>query len=158
MKPLLIIFSMLLVWNTTVSPKAYEYLKAENLTTLKEGVSYLSAQESTDQNKAYIGTIYMKMAGYESTPKTKLDVFRKGHDMLESVILTNQSNGEYRYLRLIIQENAPSILMYNSNITEDVNTIEGTFSDFSKTLQKIVLDYAKQSNALSHDKLLKTIE
>jgi hypothetical protein len=40
---------------------------------------------------------------------------------LDSSIEIDQKNGEQRYLRLLIQLNAPSFLFYNQDIDSDLN-------------------------------------
>ena len=105
------------------------------------------ANESTDQ-MAYLGTLKMKKAEYLKTPKDKLAVFKEGKGLLEMAITKNNKNAEYRFLRLIIQENAPKVLKYNTNIKEDAKFISSGYLSFSTEVKTAVLNYSKTSASL----------
>lgn len=103
--------------------------------------------------KAYHASLIMKEAKFAISPFTKLERFNKGKELLESVIALNKNNTEYRFLRLMVQENAPSILGYDTNIKQDSQLIKTGFSQLSETIQTVVLNYSKTSNNLSYSQL-----
>lgn len=103
--------------------------------------------------KAYHASLIMKEAKFAISPFTKLERFNKGKELLESVIALNKNNTEYRFLRLMVQENAPSMLGYDTNIKQDSQHIKTGFSQLSETIQTVVLNYSKTSNNLSYSQL-----
>ena len=57
-------------------------------------------------------------------------------------------NPEFHFLRLMIQENAPKIVKYHSDIEKDVSIIQESYKKMSPELQTAVMDYRKQSKSL----------
>lgn len=89
----------------------------------KENVEQMLAKYSKKKSpvdEAYYGVCTAIMAQYVFFPTTKLKSFYTGKDKLDNSIEVNQENGEQRYLRLLIQLNAPSFLLYNKNIDSDL--------------------------------------
>lgn len=105
------------------------------------------ATENTDQ-MAYLGALKMKKAEHLKTPKDKLELFKVGKDLLEKAILKNGSNAEYRFLRLMIQENAPKVLKYNTKVQEDAKFISSNYLSLSSDVKSAVLNYSKTSASL----------
>lgn len=103
---------------------------------------------SLPDRDAYEGALLMKKSDLIDNKKTKLSLFRTGKQKLDSTILENDENCEFRLLRLMIQENAPQILGYNKQINEDCILIKKKFSSSSVLLQNIILDYSKKSKKL----------
>lgn len=68
---------------------------------------------------AYVVSLKMKQAEYKVFPWSKLKIFNKEKKTLESLIKKHPKNIHLRYMRLVIQENLPKILNYNSSIKED---------------------------------------
>jgi len=100
------------------------------------------------EKEAYKGTLLMKKAGLVKKPKDKLAFFKEGRIKLETVIANNSTNTEYRFLRLIIQENAPRITKYRAQVEEDKEYIKKNFGSLSPTVQEVVKDYSKTSAIL----------
>lgn len=98
--------------------------------------------------QAYTGVLMMRKAEFVKGVKKKLDLFKEGGRKLEDAIAKNKLNAEYRFLRLLIQENAPSILSYNANIQEDSKMVKDHYAHLNPDTQKAVLDYSKKSKAL----------
>jgi len=89
----------------------------------KENVERMIASYSSDNStvdQAYLGVCQAIMAQYVFLPTSKLKSFYDGKDLLDESIEENKDNGEQRYLRLLIQLNAPSFLFYNKNIDTDL--------------------------------------
>jgi hypothetical protein len=100
------------------------------------------------EKKAYRGALLMKKAGLVSGPRAKLSLFKEGHRLLEKAISNEPSNVTYRFLRMIIQENAPRILNYNDEIEEDAKVITVKFDTLSPAIKSAVIDYGKKSKYL----------
>ena len=100
------------------------------------------------EKDAYEGALQMKKAGLLHRPKDKLAVFRSGAIKLESALAKDSSNGEYHFLRLIIQENAPGVVHYNKEVEKDSQFVYRSFRLLSPVVQKAILDYSKHSKKL----------
>lgn len=106
-------------------------------------------ETSTNINKgAYSGALLMKKAALIKGASKKLNVFKDGHTKLEAAIEKDKDNVEWRFLRLIIQENAPKILNYKSDKKEDAAIIQHSFKKLSPDVQSAVMDYRKHSDTL----------
>lgn len=104
---------------------------------------------SFQEKQAYEGALLMRKAGLLKRPKDKLHVFKQGATKLETAISGNNSNAEYRFLRLIIQEHAPKILKYNKQINDDSAIIKTHFKSMQPPVQQAVKDYAESSKILN---------
>lgn len=90
----------------------------------------------------------MKKAGLVKNVKSKLKLFKEGHHKLEEAIEKDNSNIEYRFLRLIIQENAPDILNYNKDIKKDSAFIKENYKNLPVVVRDAIEDYSKKSKVL----------
>jgi hypothetical protein len=97
---------------------------------------------------AFLGTLLMKKAGLVSGPEKKLSLFKSGHKKLDSAILLDSLNTEFRFMRLMIQEHAPGILGYKGDLTKDKDYIRKTFRTLPDVVQQAVLTYSKKSGIL----------
>jgi hypothetical protein len=68
---------------------------------------------------AYVYAIEMRQAEYKINPIIKLNIFNKTKKKLNQLIINNPDNIHLRYIRLMLQEKAPSILGYTNFIDED---------------------------------------
>lgn len=100
---------------------------------------------TTSDKNAYRGALLMKKAGYQKTPKDKLSLFKQGRLLLEKEIETNSKNTEYHFLRLIIQENAPKMLKYNTNIVEDAAWVKKHYTEVNSDVRSAIVNYSKTS-------------
>ncbi len=96
---------------------------------------------------AYKGTLLMKKASTIRSPKG-LQVFNQGKKMLDNVIAKENGNAEYRFLRLVIQENCPKALNYHSNIKQDVELIKKKYPQLPPKVKGAVVDYSKGSKVI----------
>jgi len=95
----------------------------------------------------------MKKSGLVKSAAQKLNLFKEGKKKLEKAISVDQENGEYRFLRLMIQENCPPILKYNSQIQEDLKKVKSSYKSFDSILKSAVLNYSKKSKYLKESDL-----
>ncbi len=98
--------------------------------------------------EAFEGALLMKKAGFAAFPGDKLSLFKSGRKKLESAILKDDKNGEFRFLRLVIQEHAPGIVNYRKNLEEDGQYVRDSFKTLLKVVQDAVRDYSKKSKIL----------
>ncbi len=108
---------------------------------------------SFKEKDAFIAVLLMKKAGFVKSVKQKLKLFSEGKLKLEQCITKDKNNGEYRFLRLSIQENCPALIKYNSNINEDKSVIVQQFKSFDKDLKAAILKYCKTSQYLNEKEL-----
>ena len=106
--------------------------------------SSLSGQE----RDAFEGALLMRKAGTAFSPAQKLSLFKKGGKKLEAAIKADPQNVEFRFLRLMVQENAPKIVGYKDNIKADSEMVKNSLSSLSKSTQNAVNSYAKKSQYL----------
>lgn len=157
MRQLLIVF---LMFFTTFNASAeidkahfFEVFGSSSASKISAERAKLEKMKQTTEVKAYLGAIIMKEAKFKSSAMEKLKHFTKGRKILDAQIEANSSEVEFRVLRLMIQENCPSILLYSDNIESDAAYITKKFKSLDNTIQSIVLSYAKKSDALSASKL-----
>jgi hypothetical protein len=100
------------------------------------------------EKEAYEGALLMRKSGLIAGPPKKLNLFKEGSKKLETAISKDSSNAEYRFLRLMVQENAPSLLGYRSNIKKDSDFVREHYKNLSETVQKAILNYNKISKSL----------
>ncbi len=127
----------------------YKSMESKKETEVFAMEKLVAVSEVNSDQKAYYGAILMKSAEFQKTPSDKLKKFKQGKELLENVIGSNPTNTEYRFLRLIIQENAPKLLKYNSNISEDVKLIQDNYPKLSKEIKTAIVNYSKTSSNLS---------
>ena len=82
---------------------------------------------------AYVISISMKQAKYNYNPYNKLIIFNENKKRLDQLIINHNSNVHLRYVRLVIQENSPSFLGYNSNINSDKSFLKEKLSISDET-------------------------
>ncbi len=126
----------------------YTDLSSESETTIAAQIKSLKKLSSTSETRAFIGVFVMKSAQFEFAPWSKWNVFSRGKDLLEKEISAHSSNVEFRFLRLLIQENAPGIVMYSDNIDADAKIVKKSYKTLEKESQDFILKYSKKSEAL----------
>lgn len=98
----------------------------------------------------YKGCATMMMAKHVFSPFSKMSYFKKGKQMLESAINSDNKNYELRFLRFIAQTNMPSFLGYNNDIEKDKEYILNYYSHIKDAeLKEFVLPSLKKSKYLT---------
>lgn len=126
----------------------YSAFSSENLELVDKQLSILK-KSSFKEKKGFQGALLMKKAGLVGNLREKLNLFIVGHKKLEEAIKADPLNTEFRFLRLIIQENAPGILNYNEELEQDSIHIKKGFSSLPAPIQKVILDYSRKSEFLT---------
>lgn len=130
------------------SAEVYKALASGDLETINGQIEKLQST-ATDLKDAYEGALLMKKSGLMKAPaKEKISVFKSGKQKLEAAIAKNPDNAEYRFLRYIIQENAPKVVKYNKDLKEDAELIRSAFKNLPASLQQVITDYSKKSKGL----------
>jgi hypothetical protein len=105
-------------------------------------------QLSGSDRDAFEGALLMRKAGLLTAPVQKLTVFKQGAKKLEAAIEAQPKNAEYRFLRLMIQENAPKILGYNDKLKPDSRAINSQLQSLDPATRAAVRHYAAKSKYL----------
>jgi organic radical activating enzyme len=111
------------------------------------------SQSNASEKQAYIGVLLMRKSEFVKGVKLKLALFKTGGKKLEEAIAHHKNNAEYRFLRLLIQENAPHVVNYRANISEDASMVRDQYARLVPETRKAVLDYCKKSNVLKAEEL-----
>jgi hypothetical protein len=90
----------------------------------------------------YRGGATMILAKHAFNPFSKLSHFKKGKNILESAIKSDDSNIELRFLRYTIQTSVPSFLNYSNEKKTDKILLTKTVSGLKdQELKKIINAY-----------------
>jgi hypothetical protein len=125
----------------------YKAMESESKTLVDAQISELNSAPADIKN-AFLGAMIMRKAGIGGNPASKLKLFKQGHKLLEGAIAKDPNNAEYRFLRLIIQENAPGVLGYKKDEQKDSEFIRKSYYSLPEDLQKTIADYNKKSKVL----------
>jgi hypothetical protein len=131
-------------------PAFYAVMKSGEIKNIDSQLVIIDLVPIKERN-AYEGALLMKKAGLVQIPSRKLHLFNAGRIKLETAILKDSSNVEYRFLRLSIQEHAPKIVKYHSDITKDRKYVEKYFNNLPLTIQMVIIDYSKTSKILHQE-------
>ena len=102
----------------------------------------------TSISRACHGTLLMKKADFVKRPSEKLSLFKEGRKLLETEIKKDSANVNFRILRLIIQENCPVFLKYNTNLDDDAVFVQRNFDKLSNKIRDLLITYSKNSKHL----------
>ena len=128
-------------------PAFYSALRQNKKQLIDKQLELLNSAPA-EIRQAFQAALLMRKAGLGGSPHQKLKLFREGHRGLEDAIKREPGNVEFRFLRLLIQENAPAILKYRDNLQEDSKIIENSYQTLPQEVQKQIADYSKKSKVL----------
>lgn len=125
----------------------YKAMAADNLDEINTQLNIIKGA-SISEKEAYEGTLLMKKAGLVTKAKDKLSLFKSGRLKLEASIKRDSKNIEFYFLRLIIQEHAPKIVNYRTELEEDSLLIRTNYKTLSQVVQQAIIEYSKKSKVL----------
>jgi hypothetical protein len=125
----------------------YKAIQSDDKVLVDAQISELNSIPANIKD-AFLGAMTMRRAGIGGNPVSKLKLFKKGHKLLEAAIKQDPNNTEYRFLRLMIQENAPGILGYKVDEEKDSEFIRKSYKSLPEDVQKTIADYNKTSKIL----------
>ena len=92
----------------------------------------------------------MMMAKYVFNPFSKLSFFSKGKKLMEKAIEKDKENIELRFLRFMVQTNAPSFLGYRHAIQKDkIFLIQSIPIPGDKNLEQFIISFLGESDQLT---------
>ena len=130
----------------------YSVMASGRLREINEELA-LIASSSIKEKEAYEGALLMRKAGLPIPPHEKLASFKTGYHKLESALANDSSNGEYHFLRLMIQEHVPKFVHYDKDRVTDSQDVYRSFRNFPPGVQKAILDYCRHSKLLHANEL-----
>ena len=156
MKTSIFIFILLLgLFSPSLTKVRTDYKKSFNNKEVTLQLNkYLAKVKKTDKKLlvAYKGAVLILMAKYSKVIKEKNFFFKEGATLLNFAIFEEPANVEMRCIRLSIQENAPKLLKYRANKTEDKQFIKDGYDTIkSATIKTYVRGFIMQSKSFSDE-------
>ncbi|MGB5556168.1 MAG: hypothetical protein WBM83_16045 [Flavobacteriaceae bacterium] len=155
MKTLISLFFLTSIWciGPELSKVRSAYREASSnekaVMTLYEDLASVGQKDDV-RLVAYKGAVTTMMAKYVEEIKDKKTFFKDGRELLEFAITTKPEDVELRCIRLSVQENAPKIVGYKKNITEDKQFILDHFSSVTETgAKEFIRGYIQKSKTFS---------
>jgi len=125
----------------------YRALSRQNL-ELVDGQLKKLATARLPQKEAYEGVALMTKSRLTPDKAQQVELFRNGRVKLENMISKDPDNPEYRFLRILIQENVPVNFPYRSNLQEDAHFVMDNFARLPREVKFVVRAYSKDSPTL----------
>jgi len=144
---LLLIAGIAYAGNSFDKPGFYNAMASDNMAVIDAQLNSLKTA-SMSEKEAYEGALLMKKAGLVSKTKDKMSFFKAGRTKLENAIKKDGANVEFRFLRLILQENAPKIVNYRDAIEADAALVRAQYKTQPPVVQQAIIDYSKKSKVL----------
>lgn len=148
MKILLSILLMITYNNPISTSHFYEIFSGSDIEAIQQTINELEKGNQSELETVYLGALLTKKANSTKDIKEKIEVFKNGVKLIDTAVSNSPENIEYRFIRYIIQENAPKILKYNTKIAEDKAIIEAKFQKCNSILQNEIQQYNKISKTL----------
>lgn len=111
--------------------------KSAKMLIEKSSYAYKNTKEPIYGGFLAVGKFFM--AKHAFNPLKKMSYFNEGKKIMESALKLDPKNLEIRLMRLITQENAPSILSYNHQIKEDRNFLSREYKNTNDEDLKIYI-------------------
>jgi len=125
----------------------YEVMKSGTLETITNELDAVKSAPEKERD-GYEGALLMKKAGLLKKAKDRLASFKQGRIKLETALLADPENTEFHFLRLAIEEHAPKIVKYHSDIEKDKAIVIKNFKSQSPAVRHAILDYCENSKVL----------
>lgn len=125
----------------------YEVMRSGDLNAVNNEFEAIKDAPEKERD-GYEGALLMKKAGLLKRPKERLSFFKQGRIKLETAIMADNDNIEFRFLRLAIEEHAPKIVKYHSDMEKDKALVLKNFKSLSPAVRHAILDYCENSKVL----------
>ncbi|UIR56684.1 hypothetical protein LZQ00_02445 [Sphingobacterium sp. SRCM116780] len=120
----------------------------------ENNLNLLRAQAKTSTEKGYLAVYEMVHGKHSVNPFRKMSQFKKGKNLLQSLIKQDPSNVELRFIRWSVQAHAPSILDYHDDISHDKQFMIAHLHELQNTeVIDIIYKYIKGANSFSEKEL-----
>lgn len=126
--------------------KSFYKAMAENKTELLD--DQLKRIKKSEGLTAFEGALLMKKSGLITNPTEKMKLFESGRKKLETEIKTDTTQVEYRFLRIMIQENAPKIVHYDQEMKRDALYLRNHYNKLESPVQEALYQFSQKSKVL----------
>lgn len=125
----------------------YDVMASDNLDKINAQLNVIK-EITISEKGAYEGALLMKKAGLITKAKDKLSLFKSGRLKLETSLKKDNKNIEFYFLRLIIQEHAPKIVNYRTELENDSLLIRTNYKTLPQVVQQAIIEYSRKSKVL----------
>lgn len=125
----------------------YDVMASDNLDKINAQLNVIKEMTISEKG-AYEGALLMKKAGLITKAKDKLSLFKSGRLKLETSLKKDNKNIEFYFLRLIIQEHAPKIVNYRTELENDSLLIRTNYKTLPQVVQQAIIEYSRKSKVL----------
>lgn len=125
----------------------YDALSSSDVSTISAQIASLAKIKGVI-SQAFTGALEMRKAGLLKLPIDRLKLFKHGNRKLEAAIKADVENAEFRFLRLIIQEQTPAILGYKDDLEKDKDYLRSHYKNLPAATIQAILNYCTQSKFL----------
>jgi hypothetical protein len=126
----------------------YAAMKSGSLDVVNKEIETVKSSAPEKDKEGYEGALLMRKAGLLKKAKDRLNFFKQGRIKLETALLADNGNTEFHFLRLTIEEHAPRIVKYHSDIEKDKALVVSNFKELSPPVKHAILDYCENSKVL----------
>lgn len=125
----------------------YHAMASDNLEEINTQLNIVKGITMSEK-EAYEGALLMKKAGLITKAKDKLSLFKSGRLKLEASLKKDIKNIEFYFLRLIIQEHAPKIVNYRTELENDSLYVRTNYKTLPQVVQQAIIEYSRKSKVL----------
>lgn len=116
-KPVFFFLMQFSTLSSQINEAFYDVIRSSSTDSVRSLAAELESLESpSSQDQVYLGALYMRMADFQKVPAQKLASFKQGRELLEQEIEKQPKEVEFRFVRMIIQEQAPAFLNYSGEL------------------------------------------
>lgn len=126
----------------------YAAMSSGNVDEVNAELEVLNSATFTNK-QGYEGALLMRKAGMVARPAEKLKLFKAGRIKFDGAILNDGDNVEFHFLRFAIQEHAPKIVKYRTDLETDKQVILKNYKSLPPVVQQAIIDYTKNSKLLN---------
>ncbi len=130
----------------------FPYIKDKN-----EVENYISKLDGRKDviSQGYLASMYFFKSKYVKFPTTKFKFFKRGKELLNSLIEKNPKNIELRYIRYIFQHQIPKFLGYYNDKELDFNILSSSGLEKRELLILLKLNSISEEHSQKINQLLK---
>ena len=130
----------------------YDTMASGSLDSVNNELDFIKGAPINNK-EGYEGALLIRKSGLVTPATKRLKLFKEGRIKLETAILSDNENTEFHFLRLAIEEHAPKIVKYHSDIERDKVIVQKNFKNLSASVQRAILNYCKKSKVLHAEEL-----
>lgn len=123
----------------------YKALSSDDVKVVDAAVAKVKTNKAL---KGFEGALWMRKAGLAGPVNQKFSFFKKGASLMDEAINADAKNTELKFLRFMVQEQAPWILNYRDHLKSDAQDIKKNYKTLSKETLYALKGYCTKSDIL----------